>query len=33
MEIMQREVYGYLPDIPYEMKVSEPRFIEKHKDD
>ena len=27
-EIMQREVYGYLPDVPFTYSVSEPTVIE-----
>ncbi|MBQ4574520.1 MAG: hypothetical protein IJA85_04910 [Clostridia bacterium] len=27
-EIMQREVYGYLPDVPYTMSVDEPKTVE-----
>ena len=27
-EIMQREVYGYLPDVDFEISVSEPELVE-----
>ena len=29
IEIMQREVYGYLPDVPFKIEVSEPQIIER----
>lgn len=31
-EILQREVYGYLPDLPYEIHTGEPSFIEQRLD-
>ena len=29
LDLLQREEYGYFPDIPYQVEVSEPVIMEK----